>query len=889
MTIGCWLEIFTAAFHANLFANFIHTKIISIVSGMAERVTKFVDIILPLSLPNLYTYRVPVELNELVRAGQRVVIQFGKNKLYTGIIQVVHANPPKQYEAKYIHSVLDLEPIVNELQLELWQWIASYYMCNIGDVMNAALPSGLKLSSETKIVFNPQLPTNETGDKKINFESLTDKEFLIVEALELREVLTLDEAMEILEQKIVYPVIKSLLEKQIVQVQEELKERYKPRMVQFVRLSEAWKDEVKLKGLLDILERKAGKQLDVMMAYIKESALFEKNETAEWIRKSALIKLIDGADTPIKALVKKNIFEQAEFEVGRLANFEAGDLISKKLNDAQQNAYEAIKKYFSEKEVVLLHGVTSSGKTEIYIKLIEDTLAEGKQVLYLLPEIALTTQIINRLQKVFENKVGVYHSRFNEGERVEIWNKVLHGNPMENTVQKEVHAINQPGFESLVPCSILLGARSALYLPFSNLGLIIVDEEHDSSFKQFDPSPRYNARDSAIFLAHLHKAKTLLGSATPSIESYFNAQHNKYGLVELTERHGGVQMPEISIVDIKEAGKRKMMKSHFSPQLLEGIELSLKNKEQVILFQNRRGFSPVLECNLCAWTPQCKNCDVSLTYHKTGNQLRCHYCGYTITVPSKCEACGEGGLKTKGFGTEKIEEELTIFFPEARVSRMDLDTTRTKYAHKQIIADFEDKNIDILVGTQMVTKGLDFDNVALVGILNADSMLNFPDFRSFERSYQLMAQVSGRAGRKSKRGRVIIQTYNPGHAIIADVVNNNYLAMYNSQLIDRKEFNYPPYFRLIELTLKFKDMDVLNEGAKYVAEKLRVHLGGRVLGPEFPLVARVRNEYLKTILIKTERETSIVSVKKIISEVFGEFKSQPAFKQVKLHIDVDPL
>ena len=847
---------------------------------MSERVTRFVDVVLPLSLPNLYTYRVPFELNDTVKVGQRVVLQFGKNKLYTALVRTIHESPPKQYEAKYFHSILDENPIVTEKQLKFWEWMAAYYMCNIGDVMNAALPSGLKLSSETKIMLNPVFAPSEENENKINYGELNDKEYLIVEALELRNVLTLNEAAEILEQKTIYPVIKSLLEKHVVIIQEELQQRYKPRMQSFVKLNAELKDEAKLKEVLDKLEKKAGKQLDVMIAYLKLSAVFEKKADTDWVKKTELQKLVEGTDAAIKALVKKNILDLQEFEVGRLMNEPGGNGIVKNLNDEQQRAIAEIKTHYKDKEVVLLHGVTSSGKTEIYIKLIEETLKQGKQVLYLLPEIALTTQIISRLKNVFDDHVGVYHSKFNENERVEIWNKV-------GITNYELR--NEKS--SIVNCnlSIVLGARSALFLPFPDLGLIIVDEEHDSSFKQFDPAPRYNARDSAIFLAQLHGAKVLLGSATPSLESYFNAQTGKYGLVELHQRHGGVLMPEISVVDIKEATRKKMMKSHFSPQLIEGIELAIKNKEQVILFQNRRGFSPVIECNACAWTPQCKNCDVTLTYHKTGNQLRCHYCGYNISVPSKCEACGDTDLKTKGFGTEKIEEELGIYFPGARVLRMDLDTTRSKYAHRQIITEFEEGNVDILVGTQMVTKGLDFDHVALVGILNADSMLNFPDFRSFERSYQLMAQVAGRAGRKSKRGKVIIQTYNPAHEVINDVVNNNFMGMYTAQLHDRKEFHYPPYYRLIELTLKCKDIDVLNEGAKHVADKLRVQLGDRLLGPEFPLVARVRNEYLKTIMVKIERESSVNAVKKMINEVFHDFKTQPVYKQVRFHIDVDPL
>lgn len=856
---------------------------------MNERLTRFVDVILPLSLPNLYTYRVPFELNENVKVGQRVVVQFGKSKLYAALVKKIHSMPPQQYEAKYIQSILDYNPVVTEQQLQFWDWMSSYYMCNIGDVMNAALPSGLKLSSETKIILNPKL-LQEDGSRTINYDELTDKEFLLVEALELQELITLEEAMQVLDQKVVYPVVKSLLAKKVILVQEELKERYKPRMQAFVKLNEEWKDEAKLNELLNKLEKKAGKQLDTMMAYLKLSGVHQKEKSGEWVKKNELTKIVENAESPIKALVKKNIFELQEIEVDRLLYTGPNSSTFKILNTEQQTGLDAIKEHYKTKDVVLLHGVTSSGKTELYIKLIEDTLKDGKQVLYLLPEIALTTQIISRLQNVFGDRVGVYHSRFNENERVEIWNKVLEDKPQEQII-KHQDASSELSHLPLksTTIQIVLGARSSLFLPFSKLGLVIVDEEHDTSYKQYDPAPRYNARDSAIFLASVYKAKVLLGSATPSLESYFNALSGKYGLVELLQRHGGVQMPEICLVDIKQATKRKMMKSHFSPELLAAISLSLKNKEQVILFQNRRGFSPILECNTCAWVPQCKNCDVSLTYHKTGNQLRCHYCGYTISVPTQCGACGDTNIRTKGFGTEKVEEELGIYFPDARISRMDLDTTRAKYAYRQLIADFENENIDILVGTQMVTKGLDFGNVALVGILNADSMLNYPDFRSFERSYQLMAQVAGRAGRKNKRGKVIIQTYNPGHAIINNVVNNNYQAMYTAQLDDRRSFNYPPYFRLIELTLKFKDIDVLNEGAKVVAEKLYEQLGNRVLGPEFPLVARVRNEYLKTIMIKTERETSTAAVKKIINDVFINFKTQPVFKQVKLQIDVDPM
>jgi len=843
-----------------------------------SRTTYFVDVILPLSVPNLYTYRVPFEWTDSIAIGKRVVVQFGKGKLYSALVRRIHEIPPKQYVAKYIDSILDDHPIVNQKQFELWEWMCSYYMCNIGDVMVAALPGGLRLSSETKVVLNHAY--KEQALKK----ELSDKEFLILDALEIRQVLTLNDVSDIIEQKIVYPIIKSLIEKGVVLIQEELKEKFKPKIESFVRITDYADDEENLKTFFVALEKKAPKQLDVVMTYITLSKRYSKERVE--VRKLDILKVVEGGEAALKSLIKKNVFELYEREVGRLASFENENKISN-LNEEQQTILDSINVQFGRtenisgqpvKDVVLLHGVTSSGKTEIYVKLIEQAIAEGKQVLYLLPEIALTTQIINRLRKYFGDMVGVYHSKFNENERVEVWNNVLG-----RSFDKEKNDTEFPNFK------LVIGARSALFLPFSNLGLVIVDEEHDTSYKQYDPSPRYNARDAAIYLAHIHKAKTLLGSATPCIESYYNAHDGKYGFAELTKRFGGVQMPEILIADVKEATRKKQMKSHFSPLLLDTITLALDKKEQVILFQNRRGFAPQLECNMCAWIPQCANCDVSLTYHKVSNQLRCHYCGYSIKPPTKCAACGDTDLKMKGFGTEKIEEELSIFYPKARISRMDLDTTRSKFAHQHIIQDFEEGNIDILVGTQMVTKGLDFDNVSMVGILNADSMLNFPDFRSFERSFQLMAQVSGRAGRKSKRGKVIIQTQNPDHSIIQEVIANDFASMYTNQLMDRKNFNYPPYFRLIEVTVIHKDVDMVNASSKYLADALKKHFAKRVLGPEFPLVSRVRNLYHKNILLKIERDASVGQVKKILSELLVKFKSSADYKSVRIQIDVDPM
>lgn len=823
-----------------------------------SRITKFADVILPLAIPKLYTYRVPLELNEQLKEGQRVVVQFGRSKLYAALVRRIHETAPAHYTAKYIESVLDPTPIVNQTQFALWEWISSYYLCTIGEVMIAALPSGLKLTSETRLVLNPAFDRD--------YSILDDKEFLIAEALEVRQVLSVKEVGDILDRKTVYPIIKSLIEKGAVLVEEELKERYKPRVVSYVRLNEEMEKEDKLKAVFDELER-APKQLELLMSFIQMSRVLSDNPME--VKKVLLQKSVGATSAMVSQLVKKEVFVIYDKTEGRLDLHETDVSSSKKLHAKQQTAYEEIKKCFKTKQVVLLHGVTSSGKTEIYVKLIEEVLEEGKQVLYLLPEIALTTQIISRLQKYFGNSIGVYHSRFNQHERVEIWNNVM--NPQEDQYK------------------IILGARSALFLPFSNLGLVIVDEEHENTFKQHEPAPRYHARDTAILLSQLQGAKTLLGSATPSIETYWNAKEGKYGLVELNERYGGVQLPEILIADIKEATRKKLMKSHFSPLLMEQMEKALAHKEQVILFQNRRGFSPFLQCGTCGWTPVCVRCDVSLTYHKYSNRLRCHYCGYNEKSPASCNACGDTNVRMIGFGTEKIEEELAIFFPKARIARMDWDTTRSKNAYQRIINDFEDREIDILVGTQMVTKGLDFDNVALVGILNAGNMLNFPDFRAFERSYQLMAQVAGRAGRKKKRGKVVIQAFDPEHRIIRDVIANDFISMYETEMKERKQFHYPPFHRLIKLTLKHKDFDLLNAAAGYFGTELKKVFGRRMLGPEFPPIARIRDLYLKNILLKIEREASVSKSKKLLEEVIISFKNHKDYKKVRIIADVDPV
>lgn len=830
-----------------------------------QQPTLFVDVLLPLPVPGLFTYRVPRDLNQDVSIGKRVVVQFGRSKIYSGLVHNIHNAPPKNHIPKYILSVLDTAPIVNARQFDFWKWISEYYMSTLGEVMNVALPSALKLASESRITLNPGFD----GDMTI----LNEKEYLIAEALEIQNELSLSEVSDIVEQKKIIPLIKNLIEKGVILTKEEVQERYKPKSETYVYLADEYKNEEKLKDVFDQLEKRAYKQLELLMAFIQITKF--PNKPAAKITRPELLKKADATAAQLNALVKKGLFITRVEEKSRLpdidAEKDAGDII---LSEVQEKALKTIKEGFFEKDVALLHGVTSSGKTEIYIKLIEEVISSGKQVLYLLPEIALTTQIIVRLRKYFGDKIGIYHSRYSENERLEIWNNVLNNKKEKESTKSKYQ--------------VILGPRSALFLPYKDLGLVIVDEEHDTSYKQHDPAPRYHARDSAIYLAKLHSAKTLLGSATPSLESYYNTQVDKYAFAELMTRYGDISLPEVVVVDIKQELRSKRMKSYFSETLLAEMKQSLENNEQVILFQNRRGFSPRLECENCNWTPECKNCDVTLVYHKHFNKMRCHYCGYSTRVPEKCPECGDTKILMKGFGTEKIEDELPVFFPDARIVRMDLDTTRSKNAYQNIISDFEERKINILVGTQMITKGLDFDNVGIVGVLNADNMINFPDFRSFERSFQILAQVSGRAGRK-KKGKVIIQTYKPQHPVIANVISNNYSGMYLSQLEDRQKYRYPPYHRLILLKLKHKDPKILNSGASELAAILRNKFGKRILGPEYPLVSRIKNLYIKNILVKIEKNLSITKSKEVILMEIEEFKKLSDFKQVRVQVDVDPV
>ncbi|MES3019233.1 MAG: primosomal protein N' [Bacteroidota bacterium] len=815
------------------------------------RQTIFVEVILPLAISKTYTYRVPFDIAGQIEIGKRVVVQFGKSKIYTAIIYRISETPPKLYEAKYLIDVLDDEPIVNHFQLSLWNWISDYYLCHLGEVMQAALPAALKLASETRVTLNHSAEFEKS--------SLSDKEFLILDALELHSELRVSDVSKLLGQKTVFPLLRSLFEKNIIIISEEINEKFKPRKKAFITLNSIYNDPANRKALFEVLER-APKQLELLLAYYK----LQKHQQA--ISKADLIETSGSSAAVLKALLEKEIFVQEDKVVSRLSTEEIETFLKFELNEAQAIALNDVQQEFLHKDVVLLYGETSSGKTQIYIRLIEQMLAQEKQTLYLLPEIALTTQVIERLREYFGNEVGIYHSKFNDAERAEVWQKVLKGE-----------------------YKMVLGARSSIFLPFQNLGLIIVDEEHETSYKQYDPAPRYHARDSAIYLAYLHKAKIVLGSATPSLESFYNSKINKYGFVTLKGRFGGVQSPLIEVVSIAEETKRKTMQSHFTSVLMNEIKGALSRKEQVILFQNRRGYTPVLLCTTCGYTPKCINCDVSLTFHKSSAKLHCHYCGYKQELLNACPACGSTKIEQKGFGTEKIEDELQLLFENARIARMDLDSTRSRNSFQLLLNDFEEGRIDILVGTQMVAKGLDFGNVTTIGIISADSMLNYPDFRAFEKSFQMLSQVSGRAGRRAKQGKVIIQAYDVSHRVISQVVRNDYEEMFDTEILERRNFHYPPLYRLIQLDVKHKDLSKLVTVAESLAGILRSQFADRVLGPEAPLIGRIRNYYIQTILIKIEKEgVSVQKIKYALRDILTSFDADPANKGSYIQTDVDP-
>lgn len=820
---------------------------------------RFADVILPLPLPGCFTYALPASLADRVRVGCRVVVPFGRKKYYTAIVRNIHTVEPVAYEVKEVCELLDEEPLLLSGQLSFWNWLADYYLCTLGDVYKAALPSGLKLESETMVVLNPDFEAVEV---------LPERELCLMNLLSIEPEQCITKLEKSSGYKNLLPVVKNLLERGAVWVKEEMKRTYKPKLEARVRLTVRASHEWFLQELFDVLQRKAPKQLDVLMKYL-ELSRYSAGQVQRQVSKSELLHRSSATPAVLNALVEKGIFEVYQQEVGRLLQNAASDVEQsvRPLNEHQQRAFQEVLQVFRRKNVCLLHGVTGSGKTEIYIHLIQNAVKQGKQVLYLLPEIALTTQITDRLKRVFGNRLGVYHSKFPDAERVEIWKKQL----------------GSDGYD------VILGVRSSVFLPFRRLGLIIVDEEHETTYKQQDPAPRYHARNAAIVLASLCGAKTLLGTATPAIETWDNTQNGKYGLVTLTHRFRDMQLPQIVPVDIKLLQHQKRMNGPFSPLLLQYVREALSRKEQVILFQNRRGFAPMIECNTCGWVPKCKNCDVSLTYHKGLNQLTCHYCGCTYPVPHICPACEGVDLRNRGFGTEKIEDEIQQIFPEAHVARMDLDTTRTRAAYERIIVDFEQGKTDVLIGTQMVSKGLDFDHVSVVGILNADTLLNYPDFRAYERAFQLMAQVAGRAGRKHKQGVVLLQTKSIDHPVIAQVLAHDYEGMVNGQLAERQLFHYPPYYRLIYVYLKHRNERLLELMAQNMADKLRAWFGTRILGPDKPPVARIQLLYIRKLVLKVEHTAPMNRVRECLLQVQKEMLAEDRFKSLQIYYDVDPM
>lgn len=817
----------------------------------------YADVILPLPLPRLFTYHVPDDMESLVAKGMRVVVPFGRKKQYSGIIFLLHGNKPEGYDTKPLITILDRSPLINSLQLKFWGWMSNYYQCSMGEVYKAALPSGLKLESETRIYYNPHYE---------QFSDLPARAEAIIGFLSSKKAASVQEINDFAGVKNAMPILKTLFEEGAVFVTEHLKEGFRPKTENYLMLSHSLRSEESLGAAFDALQR-APKQMEALMYFLNKCGGINEAFRGKSLSRKALLESDKVGTGVLSELINKELLDQFAQEVDRL-DLSSVDVVKKNLlTPEQEEAFRQIKDSFNNHNVALLQGVTSSGKTEVYIHLIEEYLQQRRQVLYLLPEIALTTQITSRLKQHFGNSLGIYHSKYSNEERVEVWQNLLE----QKTYQ------------------VILGVRSSVFLPFDNLGLVIVDEEHEYSFKQFDPAPRYHARDSAIMLAHLAGAKVLLGTATPAIESFYNAQTGKYGFVQLAQRFGNIKMPQVVVADTREARRRKQMKSLFTPILLEYMNEAFQRGEQVILFQNRRGFSPFLECDVCAWVPRCKFCDVSMTYHKKLNHLICHYCGHTVTTPSACSACGSSALSTRGFGTEKVEEEIALIFPKTRVARMDFDTTRSKKAYQDIISGFENRQFDILIGTQMVSKGLDFDNVSLVGILNSDQMLNMPDFRAFERSYQMMAQVSGRAGRKNRQGTVVLQTSDPEHPIVKQVIDNDYEGMYRTQLQEREAFLYPPYCRLINILVKHKNRQVVDRAAEALGQKLKAIFGSHVLGPQEPPVSRIQNLYLSRIILKVDRKKSPSKAKEVLQRAVHSVSSQPRWRYVTVQVDVDPI
>lgn len=811
----------------------------------------FAEVIIPLALPRNYTWAVPEHLTDLVKPGCRVEVVL-KNKKYAGLVKRMHTDAPTAFEPKEIVNVLDTEPIVFPQQQNLWQWVANYYLCSEGEVMQAALPTHFKLSSETVLIYN-----EEAGD---DFSHLDNEEFLVAEALLIKKELKLTEVQQILDVNHVYPVIKRLIDKRVCFVWEELKNNYKEKKETYVLLNPQYQEEEQLSELLNNWGR-APKQMELLLAFLHIS------KTAGEVTQTELLKKSGASAAQLKGLTDKNVLLVEKRSVDRLKQMPRSINLDFELSPAQAVALQQVRAGFEQKNVCLLHGVTSSGKTQVYMKLMEEMLQQGKQVLYMLPEIALTAQIIRRLQKHFGGYILIYHSKFSQNERVEIWNKVKTGE-----------------------ARIVLGARSSLFLPFHTLGLVICDEEHDTSYKQQDPAPRYHARDAAVYFASLFNAKVLLGSATPSVESYYNAMGGKYALVTLAQRFGNVPMPVIEMINTRQIKMPDKSKVIISPPLQEAIAQSLQHNRQVILFQNRRGYSPYQVCQTCGWIPHCKQCDVSLSYHKTKGKLMCHYCGTVYPLVIACEACGNHLFAQQNFGTEKIEETLQELFPEARLARMDADSIKGKHGHDALIQLFEQARIDILVGTQMVVKGLDFENVELVGILDADAILGFTDFRVNERGFQLMEQVSGRAGRKDIQGKVLVQVRNPGHPVLLKVQQHDYASFYQEEMEGRRQFFYPPFSRIINILFRHKDAGIVNAAAMAFASQMKPYLEKYMIGPAQPVVNKVRNLFLMELMLKLPKDShTIQQAKQLIYTSAAMMHADKRFRSVQVVPDIDPV
>ena len=819
---------------------------------------RFADVILPLPLYRYFTYRVPVEMQGCLRQGHRVVVSFGRSKFYTAIVVALHDTEPQGYEVKEIATLLDDEPIVLRPQLKFWEWIAEYYLCSVGDVYKAALPSGLKLESETSLTINTDF--EEEADDR-----LSEREVVLMQALSAQGRLTVHELEKATGLRNTLPVLRRLVEREAVFVSERLKANYKPKTEVCVRLTFEQGNHDALRHAFDLVGR-AKQQETLLLSFLDLSHFMQAGCYTE-VSRSQLLERAGVSPAVLAGLVNKGVLETYKREVSRFAQVVRQCVPMPELSGEQSRALNEIFDSMREKAVTLLHGVTSSGKTEIYIHLIDAILRQGRQVLYLVPEIALTTQLTERLQRVFGNKLLIYHSRFSDNERVEIWQKMLRS--------------RQP--------RVVLGVRSSVFLPFHDLGFVIVDEEHETSYKQYDPAPRYHARNAAIVLAQMYGAKVLLGSATPAVESYYNAMSGKYGLVELHKRYADNPLPEVRVVDMREQRRKRLARGNFSAPLLDEMRGALKREEQVILFQNRRGFAPMVECRECAWIPKCTQCDVSLTYHKRDNRLVCHYCGYSFEVPHICPACLQPTIEVRGFGTERIEEDVETLFPDTQLARMDMDTTRSRNAYQDIIDDFASGKSKILIGTQMVTKGLDFDRVSIVGILSADSMLSFPDFRAHERAFQMMAQVAGRSGRGKSKGVVLLQTSQPDLPLIAQVINHDYRGMYNDQVEQRKNFGYPPFTRLIYIYLKHRDEAMLDTLSQRYSTMLRKVFANRVLGPDNPPVARIQSLYIRKIMLKVETTASMSQVKDLLRQIYEHSLTDNNFKSLMLYYDVDPM